>query len=55
MWIVGNVVDPAADNHVDGAVLFSWAKSQTFTLGEGLTHDPKTKNPPQRFLKGALV
>jgi hypothetical protein len=55
MWIVGNVVDPAADNHVDGAVLFSWAKSEAFTLGEGLTHDAKTKNPPQRFLKGALV
>jgi hypothetical protein len=36
-------------------VLFSWAKSQAFTLGEGLTHDPKTKNPPQRFLKGTLV
>jgi hypothetical protein len=56
MWIVGNVVDPAANEHVNGAVLFGWAKSQAFTLGGGLTHSQKTKNPCQWFLKNrALV
>jgi hypothetical protein len=55
MWIVGNVVDPAANEHVNGAVLFGWAKSQAFTVGGGLTHSQKTKNLCQRFPKNRVV
>jgi hypothetical protein len=44
MCIVRNVVDPAANDHVDRAVLFGWTESKAFTLGDGLTHDQKTKN-----------
>jgi hypothetical protein len=52
VWIGGNVVDPRAHHHIDGAMFLGWFRAQSFTSGEGLSchkdfsiADPKQENP----------